>query len=165
MFLARSLFMIGLMSLKADEECGFTITEKLNIDKMTSMGLKLSAEDIYSINHSSLKDAIVIFGRGCTGEIVSDEGLLLTNHHCGFDAIQNHSSVERDYLKDGFWAITREEELPNPGLTATFLIRIEDVTQRMLVNLNDTLSKYGGEEAKRISAEIIQATEDNHYKA
>jgi hypothetical protein len=166
--LAGSLFMIGLMSLKADEGMWLLpLLEKLNIDKMTSMGLKLSAEDIYSINHSSLKDAVVVFGRGCTGEIVSGEGLLLTNHHCGFDAIQNHSSVEHDYLKDGFWAMTREEELPNPGLTATFLIRIEDVTQPILVNLNDTLSeKRRGEEVKRISTEIVRkATEDNHYKA
>jgi hypothetical protein len=166
--LAGSLFMIGWMSLKADEGMWLLpLLEKLNIDKMTSMGLKLSAEDIYSINHSSLKDAVVIFGWGCTGEIVSDGGLLLTNHHCGFDAIQNHSSVQHDYLKDGFWAMTREEELPNPGLTATFLIRIEDVTQRILVNLNDTLSENRrGEEVKRISLEIVRkATEDNHYQA
>ena len=166
--LAGSLFMIGWMSLKADEGMWLLpLLEKLNIDKMTSMGLKLSAEDIYSINHSSLKDAVVIFGWGCTGEIVSGEGLLLTNHHCGFDAIQNHSSVQHDYLKDGFWAMTHEEELPNPGLTATFLIRIEDVTQRILVNLNDTLSEQRrGEEVKRISNEIVRkATEDNHYQA
>ena len=95
--------MIGWISLKADEGMWLLpLLEKLNIDKMTSMGLKLSAEDIYSINHSSLKDAVVIFGRGCTGEIVSGEGLLLTNHHCGFDAIQNHSSVEHDYLEGWF---------------------------------------------------------------
>jgi hypothetical protein len=162
------LFMIGLMPLKADEGMWLLpLLEKLNIDKMTSMGLKLSAEDIYSINHSSLKDAVVIFGRGCTGEIVSDEGLLLTNHHCGFDAIQNHSSVEHDYLKDGFWAMSREEELPNPGLLVIFLIRIEDVTQRILSNLNDTLpEKRRSEKLKRISDEIIrEATEGNHYRA
>jgi hypothetical protein len=166
--LAGGLFLIGLMSLKADEGMWLlSLLEKLNIDKMTSMGLKLSAEDIYSINHSSLKDAVVIFGWGCTGTIVSGEGLLLTNHHCGFDAIQNHSSVEHDYLKDGFWAMTREEELPNPGLTATFLIRIEDVTRRILGNMNDTLpEKRRSEEVKRISTEIIrEATEGNHYRA
>lgn len=166
--LAGCLFMVGLISLKADEGMWLLpLLEKLNIDKMTSMGLKLSAEDIYSINHSSLKDAVVIFGRGCTGEIVSDEGLLLTNHHCGFDAIQNHSSVKHDYLKDGFWAMTREEELPNPGLTATFLIRIDDVTQRVLVNLSDTLpEKKRSDEVKKISNEIVrEATEGNHYKA
>jgi hypothetical protein len=166
--LLGGLFLIGLIHLKADEGMWLLpLLEKLNIDKMTSMGLKLSAEDIYSINHSSLKDAVVIFGRGCTGEIVSGEGLLLTNHHCGFDAVQNHSSVEHDYLKDGFWAMSREEELPNPGLTVTFLIRIEDVTQRVLGSLSDTLTeKRRGEEVKRISNEIIRkATENNHFKA
>ena len=103
---------------------------------MHSLGFKLIAEDIYSINHSSLKDAIVIFGGGCTGEIVSEEGLLLTNHHCGYDAIQNHSTVEHNYLEDGFWAMNRKEELPNPDLTVTFLIRIEDVTDLMLKELS-----------------------------
>src|SRR4030043_1692647 len=130
--LTGGFILVGMISLKADEGMWLLpLLEKLNIDKMTSMGLKLSAEDIYSINHSSLKDAVVIFGRGCTGEIVSGEGLVLPNHHCGFDAIQNHSTVEHDYLEDGFWAMTKEAELPNPGLTATFLIRIEDVTQRV----------------------------------
>ncbi len=92
------------------------LIEKLNIGTMTEMGLKLTAEDIYSINKASLKDAIVIFGGGCTGEIVSSEGLLLTNHHCGYGQIQKHSTVEHDYLTNGFWAMTQEEELPNPGL-------------------------------------------------
>ena len=155
-------------SLKADEGMWLLpLLEKLNMDKMTPMGLKLSAEDIYSINHSSLKDAVVIFGNGCTGEIVSGEGLLLTNHHCGYDAIQNHSSVGHNYLEKGFWAMTREEELPNPGLTATFLIRMEDVTPRVLVNLNDTLpEELRNEKIKKISREIAEnATRDNHYKA
>jgi len=168
LILAGSLFIIGSISLKADEGMWLlTLLEKLNIDKMASMGLKLSAEDIYSINHSSLKDAVVIFGRGCTGEIVSGEGLLLTNHHCGFDAIQNHSTVEHDYLENGFWAMTRDEEMPNPGLTATFLIRIEDVTQRILAKLNDTLAeKKRSEEVKIISDNIVrEATEGNHFKA
>src|SRR5512140_3183792 len=87
--------------------------EKLNLGKMTELGLKLSAEDIYSLNRACVKDAIVIFGGGCTGEIVSSQGLVLTNHHCGFSAIQSHSTVEHDYLKDGFWAMSKEEELPN----------------------------------------------------
>ncbi len=104
------------------------LIQKLNIDTMHQLGFKLSAEDIYSINHSSLKDAVVIFGGGCTAEVVSDEGLLLTNHHCGFDEIQNHSTVEHNYLEDGFWAKNHEEELPNPDLSVTFLIRVEDVT-------------------------------------
>ncbi|MBN1417070.1 MAG: S46 family peptidase [Bacteroidales bacterium] len=160
--------LVGTTSLKADEGMWLLpLLEKLNMDKMTSMGLRLSAEDIYSINHSSLKDAIVIFGGGCTGEVVSAEGLLLTNHHCGFDAIQNHSSVEHDYLKDGFWAMRREEELPNPGLTATFLIRIEDVTQQILASLNDSVPEdMRSEKIKQVSREIIKdATAGNHYKA
>jgi hypothetical protein len=100
-------------------------------DEMQAMGLHLTAEDIYSVNQGSLKDAIVHFGGGCTAEVVSDQGLLLTNHHCGYGQIAFHSSVEHDYLTDGFWAMTREDELMNPGLTATFIDRIEDVTEQV----------------------------------
>ena len=89
--------------------------------QMKSEGLELSAEDIYSINNSSLKDAIVHFGGGCTAEVVSKQGLILTNHHCGYSQIQQHSSLENNYLKDGFWAMFKSEELTNPGLTATFI--------------------------------------------
>src|SRR6056297_3879660 len=100
-----------------------SLIHKLNIDEMQEMGLALSAEDIYSINNSSLKDAIVALDRGsCTAELVSGDGLLLTNHHCGFGEIQTHSSVENDYLQDGFWAMSRDEELPNPGKTVSFLV-------------------------------------------
>ena len=112
------------------------LLQQYNIDIMQKEGLKLSAEDIYSINKASLKDAIVIFGGGCTGELISSDGLLLTNHHCGFGAIQSHSSVEKDYLSKGFWAMSREEELPNNGLKVTFLIRIEDVTKKILDSLD-----------------------------
>ncbi len=108
---------------------------------MHSLGLKLTAEQIYSINNGSLKDAIVLFNGGCTGEIVSESGLLLTNHHCGFDAIQNHSSVEHNYLEDGFWAKEYKEELPNRDLIVTFLIRIEDVSDKILSALSDTMSE------------------------
>lgn len=117
------------------------LIEKLNIGKMTELGLKLSAEDIYSLNKASLKDAIVIFGGGCTGEIVSSQGLILTNHHCGYGSIQAHSSVEHDYLTNGFWAMTKEEELPNPNLAVTFLVRIEDVTARVLENVKAEMSE------------------------
>ena len=102
------------------------------IGDMQEKGFRLSAEDIYSINQASLKDAVVLFGRGCTGEVISPEGLLLTNHHCGYGQIQKHSSVEHDYLRDGFWAMSRNEELPNEGLTVSFLERMEDVTGRIL---------------------------------
>ena len=105
---------------------------KLNIKDMKAEGLKLKAEDIYNVNGNSLKDAVVIFGGGCTGEVVSPEGLLLTNHHCGYGQIQNLSSVENDYLKNGFWAMSRGEEIPAPGLSVTFIRRMEDVTDRVL---------------------------------
>ena len=91
-------------------------------------GLKLEAQDLYNPNGVSLKDAVGIFGGGCTGEIISPEGLILTNHHCGYASIQQHSSVEHDYLTDGFWATSRDKELPTPGLKFTFIERIEDVT-------------------------------------
>ena len=94
--------------------------QKMNIRDMKARGCKLSAEDIYSINKSSLKDAVVIFGGGCTGEIVSPDGLLFTNHHCGYGSIQSLSSVEHDYLKNGFWAMSRQEEIPAPGLEGAF---------------------------------------------
>ncbi|TCN61687.1 S46 family peptidase [Acetobacteroides hydrogenigenes] len=131
------LLLLGSTTLRADEGMWLLpLIEKLNAKDMKKAGLKLSPEDIYSINKSSLKDAIVIFGRGCTGEIVSDQGLLLTNHHCGYGTIQQHSTVEHDYLKNGFWAMNKEQEIPSPGLTVTFLERIEDVTARF----NDVLT-------------------------
>ena len=101
------------------------------IDRLKAQGLLLETEDIYSPNSVSLKDAVGIFGRGCTGEIISPDGLILTNHHCGYDAIQQHSSVEHDYLNDGFWAMSRQEELPTPGLTFRFVERIVDVTDKV----------------------------------
>lgn len=111
------------------------------IGDMQSKGFRLSADDIYSVNQASLKDAVVLFGRGCTGEVVSAEGLLLTNHHCGYSQIQKHSSVEHDYLRDGFWALTRNEELPNKGLTVSFLERMEDVTSRVLEGVTPALTE------------------------
>ena len=126
---------------KADEGMWLpSLVGKLNIQKMSSIGCKLNAEQIYSINHSSLKDAVVALDRGsCTAEIISEDGLLLTNHHCGFGEIQEHSSVEHDYLRDGFWAQSREEELANPGKTATFLIRMEDITDQVLKDVTDEM--------------------------
>jgi hypothetical protein len=130
------------------------LIEKLNIADMKKAGFKLSAKHIYSINSSSVKDAVVIFGGGCTGEIISDQGLLLTNHHCGYGAIQQHSSVENDYLKDGFWAKNKSEEKPTPGLSVQFLERIEDVTGQIVPALQNDLS-----EDKR--AEIIAKLSDS----
>ena len=120
------------MTSKADEGMWLPSLISQRIVDMQEKGFKLEAEDIYSVNQASLKDAVVLFGRGCTGELVSPEGLLLTNHHCGYGQIQQHSSVDHDYLKDGFWAMNREEELPNKGLTVSFLERMDDVTEAVL---------------------------------
>ena len=127
-FLALALSATSVFTAKADEGMWLPSLISQRISDMQEKGFTLSAEDIYSINQASLKDAVVLFGRGCTGELISPEGLLLTNHHCGYGQIQKHSSVEHDYLKDGFWAMSREEELPNPGLSVSFLERMEDVT-------------------------------------
>ncbi|MBR5138280.1 MAG: S46 family peptidase [Alistipes sp.] len=128
--------------------------QKMNIKDMKAKGLKLSAEDIYSINKSSLKDAIVIFGGGCTGEIVSEKGLIFTNHHCGYGSIQALSSVEHDYLKYGFWASSHGEELPCPGLSVRFVRSIEDVTAKILGNVPSTAGEV---ERQKIVAENTKA--------
>jgi hypothetical protein len=144
-----------------------SLIHKLNINTMQKMGCELSAEDIYSINESSLKDAIVALDRGsCTAEVISKDGLLLTNHHCGFGEIQSHSSVEHDYLQDGFWAMSREEELPNPGKTVTFLVRVDDVTAKVLADLNDEMDE--SERARKINNAVQElekeAKGDSHYE-
>ncbi|NTW23452.1 MAG: S46 family peptidase [Lentimicrobium sp.] len=115
--------------------------ERLNYVDMQKMGLKLTPQEIYDINNSSLKDAIVNLGDFCTAEVVSDKGLLFTNHHCGYDAIQTHSSIEHDYLTDGFWASSLEEELPNEGLTVSFLVKMDDVTTRVLADVKPEMSE------------------------
>src|SRR5215470_436541 len=117
------------------------LLEKLNEREMKSLGMKISAKDIYNINSGSLKDAIVSFGGFCTGEVISNKGLVLTNHHCGFDAVQNHSTLEHNYIRDGFWAKNNSEELPNPGLFVTFIVRIEDVTKQVLNGVTKTMSE------------------------
>lgn len=109
-----------------------SLLEGMNEEEMQNLGMKMSAKDIYSVNESSLKDAIAHFNNGCTSEVISPEGLLLTNHHCGYRQIQSHSSVEHDYLTDGFWAMNKEEELTNEGLSVTFIKRIDDVTEQVL---------------------------------
>ncbi|MGB0424350.1 MAG: S46 family peptidase, partial [Flavobacteriales bacterium] len=133
-------------------------------DDMQAFGCELSAEEIYSINQSSLKDAIVHFNGGCTAEVISADGLLLTNHHCGYSQIQSHSSLENDYLKNGFWAYERDQELANPGVTATFIEEIMDVTQELIAKANDPEAFKKAQEAlieKRIKdtnlAAVIRA--------
>lgn len=143
--------------------------ERLNYVDMQKMGLKLTAQELYSVNNSSLKDAIVGLAAGsapggyfCTGEIVSDQGLVFTNHHCGFNNLQEHSSVEHDYLKDGFWAMSYDEELPNEGLTASFLYRMEDVTAKVKATLTDDMTEEARAEAiDKISHEIQKEASEN----
>ena len=140
-FLLIALMMF-LFGARADEGMWlpYSINGK-NLADMQRLGCKLTAEQIFSFNQPSLKDAIVQFGGGCTGELISPEGLLLTNHHCGLGQVQAHSSVEHDYLQEGFWAKSKAEELPNKGLTVSFLTYIEDVTKILLVGVDNNTSE------------------------
>ena len=127
---------------KADEGMWLPLLlEKMNEKQMKSLGMKISAKDIYNINSGSLKDAIVSFGGFCTGEVISSRGLVLTNHHCGFDAVQNHSTLEHNYIRDGFWAKNNSEELTNPGLFVTFIVRIEDVSKQALAGITPSMTE------------------------
>ena len=141
--------------LRADEGMWLPALISQRIADMQAKGFKLTAEDIYSVNQASLKDAVVLFGSGCTGELVSDEGLLFTNHHCGYSYIQRHSSVEHDYLKDGFWAMNRSEELQNPGLTVSFLERMEDVTSEVLKGYVEGMSEAQRDSVVRANSAVI----------
>jgi hypothetical protein len=166
-----SLFLILLfLSFQARPDEGMWIPMflgELNEAQMQAMGMKITAEDIYSVNNSSLKDAIVIFGGGCTGEVVSDQGLLLTNHHCGFRSIQKHSSLEHDYLTNGFWAMDKSEELPNQGLKVTFLVRMEEVTERVLDSVTPGMTEAERNSIiyRHINKIKDEATNGTHYKA
>ncbi|MBK6344336.1 MAG: S46 family peptidase [Bacteroidales bacterium] len=143
------------------------LLEQLNEPEMKSMGMRISAEDIYSINKSSLKDAILLFGRGCTAEIISDEGLILTNHHCGYGQIQKHSSLENDYLTTGFWAMERSQELPNPGLSVTLLVRMEDVTKQILEGVTAEMTEQARSEKIKANTGKVEkaASEGTGYAA
>ena len=150
------LAVMAAMTARADEGMWLPSLISQRIGDMQEKGFKLNAEDIYSINQASLKDAVVLFGRGCTGELISPEGLLITNHHCGYGQIQQHSSVEHDFLKDGFWAMSRDEELPNKGLTVSFLERMEDVTDRVLEGYSPEMTEaQRAELVKKNSKAII----------
>ena len=153
---------ISFLSAKADEGMWLPSLISQRIADMQDKGFRLSAEDIYSVNQASLKDAVVLFGRGCTGELVSPEGLLLTNHHCGYGQIQQHSSVEHDYLRDGFWAMTREEELPNKGLTVSFLERMDDVTDIILNGYDSSMSEKERADLVKSNSEALikEATQE-----
>jgi hypothetical protein len=169
----RKLLLLGLAismimpNLFADEGMWLPLLLKKKEADMQKNGMRISAEDIYNVNNASLKDAVMLFGTGCTGEFVSNQGLLLTNHHCGYSFIVSHSTVERDYLTNGFWAMNREEELPCKGLTITRLVYMEDVTQSVLNGVADNMSET--ERQKLIEKNIAQvkekATKGNHYTA
>ncbi|GAA3950296.1 S46 family peptidase [Hymenobacter algoricola] len=167
--LALLLLPLALRATPPDEGMWLPLLLKqLNEADMQKKGLKLTAEQIYSVNQGSLKDAVVQFGGGCTGEIISDQGLLLTNHHCGYGQIQSHSSVENDYLTKGYWAMSRAQELPNPGLSATFIIRMEDVTAQVLAgvptaNISETdREKLVQTNLQRVAQAAVQGT---HYQS
>ena len=151
----------------ADEGMWIPLLLKKNEADMQKKGFKLTAEDVYSINHSSMKDAVVLFGGGCTGEIISSEGLLLTNHHCGYWAINSISTVENNYLHNGFWAKSKEEEIPLKGQKATFLIRMEDVTAAVLEGVTDKMKESERQEIirKNVAAIRAKAVEGTHYEA
>ena len=163
------LFLIIVRTVSAHEGMWVPTLLKSIEGDMRTAGLRITAEDIYSINHGSIKDAIVHFGGGCTAEVISEQGLILTNHHCGISAIQEHSSLENDYLKDGFWAMDKASELRNPGLTATFIIRMEDVSERVLSELasqQDLTEVQRREVVMRVGDAIVkEAVEGTHYQA
>jgi len=151
-----STLLLAVNTLRADEGMWvLPLLQKLNSKEMSKIGFKLSAKDIYDINNSSLKDAVLHFGGGCTAEIISKEGLILTNHHCGYGSIQKLSSVDHDYLQNGFWAKSREEELPAKGLTVTFLDRFEDVTAEVTEAVAAVTEPKDKEEALRTISEKL----------
>lgn len=156
-----ALLLVALIQINATAGEGMWLPQlikALNEGEMQSMGMKLSAEDIYSVNQGSLKDAIVHFGGFCTGEIISDNGLLLTNHHCGYGNIQSHSSLEKNYLRDGFWAKSYAEELPNPGLFVRFIDRIDDVTGAAMKGVNENMTTADRQSAIDANLELIKAS-------
>ena len=165
-FIAAAFLFLTVSIARADEGMWLPfLLQKLNERQMKSLGMKISAKDIYNINAGSLKDAIVSFGGFCTGEIISSKGLVLTNHHCGFDAIQNHSTLEHNFIRDGFWANNYNEELPNEKLFVTFIVRIDDVSQQALNGVNSKMSE--SERQSQIDkniAEIRKSSKKESYQ-
>ena len=155
------------LAMKADEGMWIPMLLQKNEADMQKAGMRITAKDIYDINHACLKDAVILFNQGCTGEFVSDQGLFLTNHHCGYYYITSNSTVEHDYLTHGFWAMSREQEIPCRGLTATRLVRMEDVTTQVLDGVTSQMSEK--DRAATISQNIghitAKAVEGTHYKA
>lgn len=163
-FLMLSVFILS--GVKADEGMWMLpLIEKLNIHQMNGMGCTLTAEEIYSDKNVSLKDAVIVFGNGCTGVVVSGQGLVFTNHHCGYSSIQQHSTVEHNYLKNGFTAATLEDEIPTPGLTVKFLVSITDVTERVISQLPVDLKGNERREKQDSILSVVkkEAQKDNKY--
>jgi len=165
--LTTAFIILLSMQARADEGMWIPLLLNRNYADMQKLGLKLTPEEIYSINRSSLKDAIVQFGNGCTAELISAEGLIVTNHHCGYGQIHAHSTVEDNILQNGFWAMSKEQEKPNPDLTARFLVRIEDVTDEVKSAVNSQMTETERETKIREIASQIEkkATEGTHYSA
>ncbi len=151
----------------ADEGMWIPMLLQRNEADMQKAGMHISAKDIYDINNACLKDAVILFNQGCTGEFVSDQGLFLTNHHCGYSYIVRHSTVEHDYLTHGFWAMNRDQEIPCPGLTATRLVRMEDVTDQVLAGIDNNTTEQDRAKIveKHIKSITEKAVEGTHYKA
>ena len=166
-FITLILLAVMILPVRADEGMWIPMLLGKNEAAMQKAGMKISAKDIYDINNACLKDAVMLFGGGCTGEYISAEGLVLTNHHCGYNYITKHSTVEHDYLTNGFWAMSRAEELPCPGLTVTRLVRMEDVTKAVLSGINNNTPEE--ERIKMVEQNIKEiakkAVEGTHYKA
>jgi len=154
LFLFLAIFSVQI-SLADEGMWLFTMLNK-NYEQMKQLGFKLTPEDIYSVNNACMKDAIVSFGGFCTGEIVSDKGLVLTNHHCGYGQIQAHSTVEHDYLTDGFWAASFQDELPNPGLFVRILVRMDDYSTEMLKGVKDNMTESERDEILKKNAEKLK---------
>jgi hypothetical protein len=169
----RHLILLNLVVFQSlSARCGEGMWLPMYIDslkllEMQRLGFALGEGEIYSIDHPSLKDAVVIFGNGCTGEVISPDGLLITNYHCGFSRIQQRSTVERNYVTDGFWAASREKELPNPGLTVAFLVRMEEVTRVALKGLDDSIPEQERSSIimKNVAGIQKKATEGKGYNS
>jgi len=140
-----------------------SLLEGMNASEMTNLGMKMTAKDIYDVNNASLKDAVPHFNGGCTSEVISNQGLLLTNHHCGYSQIQSRSSLENDYLENGFWAMSQKEELPNPGVTASFMVRIEDVTPQVLNGISEAMTET--DKQKKIEENIAHIVQTSPKEA
>ena len=167
LFATLIVALLAVPCAHADEGMWIPMLLQRNEAAMQRAGMHITARDIYDVNHASLKDAVLLFGGGCTGEFVSHEGLLLTNHHCGYSQIVSHSTVEHDYLTNGFWAMSRCEELACPGLTVTRLVRMEDVTSQVLQGVDEDTPEAEREKIVESNMDKVRrdATEGTHYQA